>query len=103
MKVCAFSTRLIQLNNYLPYFPPDRIGQMIATLPDDKVKEILYHAMPNSWRKKMTELGHNHLNKFTQEMSGFFETRVVSLETQTPPPAVRSLPRKKKKRNSKKW
>ena len=26
MKVCTFTTRLIQLNSYLPYFPTDCIG-----------------------------------------------------------------------------
>ena len=41
MKVRTFTTRLIQLNNYLPYFPPDCIGQMVTALPDDEVKEIL--------------------------------------------------------------
>ena len=48
MKVRTFTIRLIQLNNYFPYFPPDRIGQMVTALPDDEVKEILYHAMLNS-------------------------------------------------------
>ena len=28
IKVCTFTTWLIQPNNYLPYFPPDCIGQM---------------------------------------------------------------------------
>ena len=50
IKVCTFTTRLIQLNNYLPYFPPDYVGQMVTGLPGDEVKEILYHAMPNLWR-----------------------------------------------------
>ena len=63
MKVCTFTTRLIQLNNYLPYFPPDCVGQMVTALPDDEVKEILYHAMPNLWRKKMTEQGYNYLDR----------------------------------------
>ena len=52
MKVRTFTTRLIQQNNYLPYSPPDHVGQMVTALPDDEVKEILYHIMPYSWRKK---------------------------------------------------
>ena len=75
---------------------------MVKALPDDEVKEILYHAIPNSWRKIMTEQGYNFLDRSIQEMSGFFETRVENLETPAPPPAVRSLTRKKKKKNSKK-
>ena len=74
---------------------------MVTALPDDEVKENLYHAMTNSWGKKMTEQGYNYLDGSIQEMSGFFETRVENLETPAPPPAVRSLSRKKK--NSKKW
>ena len=46
MKVRSFTTRLIQLNTYLPYFPPDRPGQLDTSLPDDDIKEILYHAIP---------------------------------------------------------
>ena len=75
---------------------------MATALSDDEVKEILYHAMHNLWRKKMTEQDYNYLDKSIQEMSGFFETRVENLETQAPLPAVRSLPRKKKRKNSKK-
>ena len=74
---------------------------MATALSDDEVKEILYHAMHNLWRKKMTEQDYNYLDKSIQEMSGFFETRVENLETPAPPTAVRSLTRKMK--NSMKW
>ena len=73
MKVRTFTTRLIQLNNYLLYFPPDYIGQMVTALPDDEVKEFLYYVMPNSWRKKMTEQGYDYLDRSIQEMSGFLK------------------------------
>ena len=103
MKERTFTTRLRQLNRYLPYFLPDCIGQMVTALSDNKVKEILYHTMSNPWRKKMTEQWYNYLDRSIQEMSGFFETRIESLETSAPPPAIRSLTREKKKKNSKKW
>ena len=93
MKVHIFTTRLIQLNNNLPYFLPDCVGQMVTALPGDEVKEILYHAMPNSWRKKMIKQGYNYLDGSSQEISGLFETRVENLEIPVPPPAVRSLTR----------
>ena len=102
MKLRTFTTRLIQLNNYLSYFPPDCVGQMFTALPHDEVKQILYHAMPNWWRKKLTKEGYNYLDRSIQEMSGFFETMVENLETPVPPPAVRSLTRKKKKKKSQK-
>ena len=79
MKVYTFPTRPIQLNSYLLYFPPDHVGQIVTALPDDEVKEILYHAMPNLWRKKMTKQGYNYLDRSIQKMSGFFATRVENL------------------------
>ena len=73
MKVYTLTTRLRELNYYLPYFPPDCVGQMITALPDDKVKEILNHPMPNSWRKKMTKQAYNYLDRSIQETSCFFQ------------------------------
>ena len=102
MKVRTFTTKLIQLNNYLTYFPLDHIEQMATALPDDEVKEILYQAMPNSWSKKITEQSYNYVERSIQEILGFFETKVENLETPAPPPAVRSLTGKNKKKNSKK-
>ena len=87
----TFTTRLLQLNRYLPYFPPEGIGQMVTSLPDNEIKEILYHAMPNLWRKKITKQGYNYLERTIQKMPGFFETRVENLKFPAPPVAVRSL------------
>ena len=103
MKVHTFTTRLIQLNNYLPYFPPDHVGQIVTALPDDEVKEILYNTMPNSWSKKTIKQGHNYLDRSIQEIPGFFETMVENLKIPALLPAIKSLTRKKKKKNSKKW
>ena len=62
MKVRTFTTRLLQLNTYLAYFPPDCVGQTVTPFPEDDVKEILYHAIPNMWKKKMVEKGYNYLD-----------------------------------------
>ena len=80
MKARTFTTRLLQLNNYLTYFPPDRPGQPVAPPSEDKVKEIVYHAMPNSWKKKMVEQGPSYLDGSIQNMAEFFETRIENLE-----------------------
>ena len=53
MKVRSFKTTQIKLNKYLLYFPPDCAGQLVTSLPDDDIKEILYHAMSNMWKKKL--------------------------------------------------
>ena len=101
MKVRSFTTRLIQLNTYLPYFPPDRPGQLVTSLPDDDIKEILYHAMPNTWKKKMIEQGYNYLDGPIHAMAEFFETRIENLEKSIPP-SVPSRNGKKSKKASKK-
>ena len=85
MKVKTFTTRLVQLNEYLPYFPPDSDNQEVVKLQLDDLKEILYHAMPNSWKKKMTEQGFNYIAHHIYEISDFFETRCENLESQAEP------------------
>ena len=95
-KVRTFITWLVQLNNSLPYFSLDSVGQIVTA------REILYNAMPNLLKKKMTKQRYNYVDMSFQEMSGFIETMVENIETPALPAAVRSLTRKKKKKNSKK-
>ena len=97
MKVRSFTTRLIQLNTYLPYFPPDRPGQLVSSLPEDDIKEILYHAMPNKWKKKMIEQGYNYLDGPIHAMAEFFESRIENLEKSIPPSVSSRNPKKSKK------
>ena len=101
MKVRSFTTRLIQLNMYLPYFPPDLPGQLVTSLPDDDIEEILYHAMPNMWKKKLVEQGYNNLDGPIHSMVELFETRIENGEKSIPP-SVPSRNRKKSKKGSKK-
>ena len=97
MKVKAFTTRLVQLNEYLTYFPPDTAEQVVTKLSFDDLKEILYHAMPNSWKKKMTEQGFNYIAYPINEICDFFQTRCENLETQV----ETGSEKKKKKSNGK--
>ena len=55
---------------YLPYFPSDRVGQMVTAPFDDEVKEIRNHAMCNLWRKKMTKQGYTYLPVFVYLNTG---------------------------------
>ena len=43
---------------------PDYPGQLVTSLPDDNIKETLYHVMPNMWEKKMVEQGYNYIDPF---------------------------------------
>ena len=97
MKVLSLTTKLIQLNTHLLYFPPDRPGQLVTSLPDDDIKEILYHTMPNIWKKKIVEQGNNYLDGPVHFMAKFFEKRKKNLEKSIPPTVLTRNKRKSKK------
>ena len=101
MKAWSFTTRLIQLNKYLLYFLQNRPDQLVTSLPDDDIKEILYHAMPNMWENKMAEQGYNYLDSPIHSMAEFFETGIENLEKKIPL-SVTSKNKKKSKKGSKK-
>ena len=98
MKVRTFTTRIIQLNNYLPYFPQDFVGQMGTALPDDEVKEILYQEN-NLTRLQQPRQVYSRNVSF---LWNCFEIKVKNLKTPTPPPVVRSQTRKKEKSKKRK-
>ena len=50
--VRIFTTRVTQLNKYLPYFPSERPGRLVTSHPDDDIKEIIFHVMPNMLKRK---------------------------------------------------
>ena len=76
MKAGAFTTRSIRLNTYLPYFPPDRPGQLVISLPDDNIKEFLYDIILNLRKKKTVQQGYNYFDGTIQSMAEIFETRI---------------------------
>ena len=97
MKVRSFMTRLIQLKMCLPYFPPDGPGQLVTSLPDDDIKEILCYAMPNTWKKKTAEQGYNCVDGPIYSMVKLYETRIENLEKSIPPSVFSRNNRKSKK------
>ena len=100
MKVRSLITRLILLNTYLPYFPPDCPGQLVISLPDDDTREILNHVMPNMWKKQMVEQEYNYLDGPIHSKAEFFGTTVENLENQSQEVFPRKNPRKgSRKRN----
>ena len=81
MKVLTFTTRQLQLNTYILYFPNDYSDQQVPPLSEDKVKEIIYHTMPNLWKKKMVEQCYNYLDGSIQNTSDLFKTSIMNLES----------------------
>ena len=57
MKVRVFATTLIQLITSLLYFLPELSYQLIKSLPDDDIKEILHHTVPNTRKKESRRTG----------------------------------------------
>ena len=80
MKARTFTTRLIQLNTYLLYFSPDSPGQLVASLPNDDIKKIPYHSMPNAWEKNIVEQRYNYLDGPIHYLADFFEIKKENLE-----------------------
>ena len=83
MKARYFTTRLILLSIYLTYFPLGCPGQLLTSVPNDDIKENLYHPLPKMWRKKMVEHGCNYLDGLLQAMAEFFETGIENLKNQS--------------------
>ena len=92
MKTCALVSRIQELNNYLPSFPPSASETVPAKLPDDKLKEIVYNALPSSWQVAMTTQGFDYPNEDIKDIIGFCE-RYEILEEEP-------IPRKKRGKES---
>jgi hypothetical protein len=59
--------RILELNDYLVYFPTKE-GEAEATkLPDEEILDILVFGIPNTWQKKMVELGFDSLSHTPNE------------------------------------
>jgi hypothetical protein len=57
MSIREYVDRILELNDYLVYFPT-KIGEADATkLPDEEIMDILVFGIPNTWQKRMVELG----------------------------------------------
>jgi hypothetical protein len=65
----------VQLNEYLPEFPPFTQGQQ---LPDNEVLEHAEFAIPNSWQKQMVMHGFNTIACTTDDFIEFCERLELS-------------------------
>ena len=101
-KVQSFMTRLIQLNKCSRHFPPNHPRQLVTSLPDDNIKEIFYHTLPNTWKKKMVEQGYDYLDGPVYAIVEFFGTRIENLEKSIPPSVPSRNGNKKKSKKGKK-
>ena len=52
--VREFSSRAQEINQYLPLFPSETV-EPASCLPEDELKEVLFHVMPSTWYQEITK------------------------------------------------
>ena len=70
-----FSTRLTELNNYLPLLPGSRAAKK---MPPEELNEILLRAVPNVWAKQAYQKGWDFEMKIYKDMCELFEGMEVA-------------------------
>ena len=103
--VREFASRVQEMNQYLSVFPSET-ADPATCLPEDELKEVLFHAMPGTCRQEMTNQGFNYPNHTVIDLIQFAE-RLESLEpTEKKKPAepkkvnalnMEKIPKKKRK------
>ena len=74
LKTREFVARLIEINSYLPEFPPTTTGGADpASLPDDELLDILEFGMPSSWQKQMVLQDFDPLQHTIKDFTEFCE------------------------------
>jgi len=75
MTIRAYYARYLELNKYLPQFPPFNDNQKIS---EDEIKEHAEFAIPNSWQRQMTMHGFHMVDHTINEFIKFCEQLEVS-------------------------
>ena len=75
MKIRAYYARYLELNKYLPQFPPFSDTQKIS---DDEIKEHAEFAIPNAWQRQMTLHGFEMIDHTMSEFIDFCERLEVT-------------------------
>ena len=100
----AFVARLLELNNYLAYFPA---GDRSSMLPDDELIEIIDRAKPIEWHLAMLTANIDPSSMSLQEVVEYFERLEIMEKIRkqaglgTPSTSVPSNSKRNKKRDPK--
>jgi hypothetical protein len=69
-----FIARLVEMNNYLPQFPPQQLGGAVGVILDDEeLKEVGEFSIPASWQKGMVQHGFDPADHSLNELIEFCE------------------------------
>jgi hypothetical protein len=67
MKIRDYVDRLQEINSYLIYFPVKDDEAAATSLPKEEMMDIFLFGIPNSWQKKIVELGFDSIAHTPQE------------------------------------
>lgn len=73
MKTREYVARIIELNNYVPLFPPVTGNEAPEKLPDDELTDLLEFGVPNSWQRNMILQDFDPLQHTVKEFVNFCE------------------------------
>jgi hypothetical protein len=82
-----FIARLVEMNNYLPQFPPQQLGGAVGVILDDEeLKEVSEFSFPASWQKGMVHIRGLGFLSFTCKLSFLQQgqLRTLSHHSSTP-------------------
>jgi hypothetical protein len=69
-----FIARLVEMNNYLPQFPPQQLSRAVGVILDDEeLKEVGEFSIPASWQKGMVQHGFDPADHSLNELIEFCE------------------------------
>jgi hypothetical protein len=69
-----YMRRLIEMNNYLPQFPPQQLGGPVGVILDDEeLNEVDEFSIPTSWQKGMVQHGFDPADHSLNELIEFCE------------------------------
>jgi hypothetical protein len=69
-----FIARLVEMNNYLPQFPPQQLGVAVGVILDNEaLKEVGEFSIPASWQKGMVQHGFDPADHTLNELIEFCE------------------------------
>lgn len=73
MKTREYVARLVELNNYIPKFPPTAGNGIPVSLPDDELVDVIEFGVPNSWQRNMILQDFDPLQHTVAELVSFCE------------------------------
>lgn len=74
MKTREYAARIVEINNYLPSFPPSTVGGAVPTkLDDDELVDLMEFGIPRTWQRAMVLQDFDPTDASIQDFIAFCE------------------------------